>query len=193
MRVESNHRHPGFQLGALPLSYACRMACGGPGSLRACQRTGFALWQGPTLRGPAGDPRSHPRWCWSEQQGSNLRPSAPQADALPGCAMLRCSLVGPVGIEPTTARSQSESATAALRPVPPGRARPARERTPRYLHRPGEGRLELVGTAGFEPATPSSRTRCATRLRYAPKEGFAAPSSRPGPFASGVSHWRSRV
>ena len=28
---------------------------------------------------------------------------------------------------------------------------------------------ELVGVAGFEPATPSSRTRCATRLRYTPK------------------------
>src|SRR5215469_2497220 len=27
---------------------------------------------------------------------------------------------------------------------------------------------KLVGVAGFEPATPSSRTRCATRLRYTP-------------------------
>ena len=26
----------------------------------------------------------------------------------------------------------------------------------------------LVGVAGFEPATPSSRTKCATRLRYTP-------------------------
>ena len=26
----------------------------------------------------------------------------------------------------------------------------------------------MVGVAGFEPATPSSRTRCATRLRYTP-------------------------
>ena len=26
----------------------------------------------------------------------------------------------------------------------------------------------LVGVAGFEPATPSSRTTCATRLRYTP-------------------------
>jgi hypothetical protein len=29
----------------------------------------------------------------------------------------------------------------------------------------------LVGVAGFEPATPSSRTRCATRLRYTPTDG----------------------
>jgi hypothetical protein len=29
----------------------------------------------------------------------------------------------------------------------------------------------LVGVAGFEPATPSSRTRCATRLRYTPTMG----------------------
>ena len=32
---------------------------------------------------------------------------------------------------------------------------------------------ELVGVAGFEPATPSSRTRCATRLRYTPTTGGA--------------------
>src|SRR5205807_10181397 len=29
----------------------------------------------------------------------------------------------------------------------------------------------MVGVAGFAPATPSSRTRCATRLRYTPPEG----------------------
>src|SRR5437588_11728854 len=28
--------------------------------------------------------------------------------------------------------------------------------------------LKLVGARGFEPPTPWSRTRCATRLRYAP-------------------------
>ena len=37
----------------------------------------------------------------------------------------------------------------------------------------GSGLLfgNLVGVAGFEPATPSSRTRCATRLRYTPTVG----------------------
>ncbi len=33
------------------------------------------------------------------------------------------------------------------------------------------GRVFLVGVAGFEPATPTSRTWCATRLRYTPTEG----------------------
>ena len=28
--------------------------------------------------------------------------------------------------------------------------------------------LNLVGAAGFEPATPCAQGRCATRLRYAP-------------------------
>src|SRR5687768_5700215 len=28
--------------------------------------------------------------------------------------------------------------------------------------------LKMVGVAGFEPATPTSRTWCATRLRYTP-------------------------
>ena len=36
----------------------------------------------------------------------------------------------------------------------------------------------MVGVAGFEPATPTSRTWCATRLRYTPTEGR---SYNPGP------------
>src|SRR6056297_3754347 len=32
----------------------------------------------------------------------------------------------------------------------------------------------MVGARGFEPPTPSSRTRCATRLRYAPTCAMAA-------------------
>src|SRR3978361_710550 len=34
--------------------------------------------------------------------------------------------------------------------------------------------VNVVGVAGFEPATPTSRTWCATRLRYTPTAGFAA-------------------
>ena len=34
--------------------------------------------------------------------------------------------------------------------------------------------LPLVGVAGFEPATPTSRTWCATRLRYTPPREQAA-------------------
>ena len=30
--------------------------------------------------------------------------------------------------------------------------------------------MAVVGATGFEPATPWSRTKCATRLRYAPKD-----------------------
>lgn len=32
--------------------------------------------------------------------------------------------------------------------------------------------MVLVGVIGFEPTTPSSRTRCATRLRYTPTESI---------------------
>jgi hypothetical protein len=47
----------------------------------------------------------------------------------------------------------------------------------------------LVGVAGFEPATPTSRTWCATRLRYTPTEGryiavTALASKRSGPVAA---------
>jgi hypothetical protein len=36
------------------------------------------------------------------------------------------------------------------------------------LAKPKLTERRLVGAKGFEPSTPSSRTRCATRLRYAP-------------------------
>jgi hypothetical protein len=39
---------------------------------------------------------------------------------------------------------------------------------------------ELVGVIGFEPTTPSSRTRCATRLRYTPTEARLIASARQG-------------
>jgi hypothetical protein len=46
----------------------------------------------------------------------------------------------------------------------------------------------LVGVAGFEPATPSSRTRCATRLRYTPISAGSPyiASGRAGPQARGT-------
>ena len=48
---------------------------------------------------------------------------------------------------------------------------------------------KLVGVAGFEPATPSSRTRCATRLRYTPTEARLIAAVRRGRKHAG----RSRV
>jgi hypothetical protein len=45
-----------------------------------------------------------------------------------------------------------------------------------------EARKKLVGVRGFEPPAPSSRTRCATRLRYTP-----TPPSRRRPAYSGAS------
>lgn len=39
---------------------------------------------------------------------------------------------------------------------------------PKNNKRPREGPLSLVGLRGFEPPTPCSRSRCATRLRYSP-------------------------
>ena len=75
------------------------------------------------------------------------------------------------------------NARAQLRPPPPGpherRSRCAFQGPPqnhqfggriggRENGRSGNCGKDLVGVAGFEPATPSSRTRCATRLRYTP-------------------------
>ena len=44
-------------------------------------------------------------------------------------------------------------------------------RSDRYLWKISAVGVELVGVAGFEPATPTSRTWCATRLRYTPTGG----------------------
>jgi hypothetical protein len=37
-----------------------------------------------------------------------------------------------------------------------------------WVEKRSRNRENLVGVAGFEPATPCSRSRCATRLRYTP-------------------------
>ena len=40
--------------------------------------------------------------------------------------------------------------------------------------------LEVVGVRGFEPPTPSSRRKCATRLRYTPRRAeYQNPPYRP--------------
>ncbi len=57
-----------------------------------------------------------------------------------------------------------------------------RQRLPRGKRREPLLSSELVGVAGFEPATPSSRTRCATRLRHTPppvRGGVIAASTGP--------------
>lgn len=41
------------------------------------------------------------------------------------------------------------------------------------------GCILLVGAAGFEPATPCSQSRCATRLRYAPADSQVSIHSTP--------------
>ena len=44
-------------------------------------------------------PKQADKHLWSEYKDSNLGPSAPKADALPGCAILR-KMVPPAGLEP---------------------------------------------------------------------------------------------
>ena len=49
----------------------------------------------------------------------------------------------------------------------------------------------LVGVAGFEPATPSSRTRCATRLRYTPAQARCYNRVTRALQALALQHWHS--
>src|SRR5882757_9488905 len=41
----------------------------------------------------------------------------------------------------------------------------------------------LVGVIGFEPTTPSSRTRCSTRLSHTPTDGRSYSDAPPAPQA----------
>ena len=69
--------------------------------------------------------------------------------------MMNC-LWGPGGRRGETAAPQLVSAVMSVPLIRDGRQKPL---------------VQMVGVAGFEPATPSSRTRCATRLRYTPPAG----------------------
>ena len=62
--------------------------------------------------------------------------------------------------------------------------------------------LELVGVRGFEPPTPSSRTKCATRLRYCPfnncdlqkiPRGHRGPPCCPNPAVEPGPQWPDRL
>lgn len=82
-------------------------------------------------------------------------------------------MVGMAGVEPATSSSPSSRATR-LRHTPmnwsPRRGSNSRPHAPKARALPlryAEKRT-LVGVAGFEPATSSSRTMRATRLRYTP-------------------------
>ena len=48
------------------------------------------------IRDTKGPERAFDAWKWSERRDSNSRPSAPKADALPGCATLRLFAILPV-------------------------------------------------------------------------------------------------
>jgi hypothetical protein len=50
--------------------------------------------------------------------------------------------------------------------------------------------LNLVELRGFEPLTPSMRTRCATGLRYSPKNA-SQPSKRRHQLAPGDNRWET--
>src|SRR5258708_9735342 len=45
---------------------------------------------------------------------------------------------------------------------------------------------KLVELRGFEPLTPSMRTRCATGLRYSPKTGASVANSGDAPLAAAI-------
>src|SRR5580658_9046684 len=47
-------------------------------------------------------------------------------------------------------------------------------------------RRKLVGVIGFEPTTPSSRTRCSTRLSHTPTDDAAYTVGIPDPQAAGT-------
>ena len=102
------------------------------------------------------------RHNWSEQRDSNPRHPAPKAGALPGCAMLRKngSLFYVWSVWPDSNRRPSVPQTDALPGCATHRCSCRRTLSGAFI--------VLVGETGFEPATPTSRTWCSTRLSYSP-------------------------
>src|SRR4051794_18412021 len=91
------------------------------------------------------------------------------------------------------------SSTARDRAAPAGSAWPFIARLMRSLGPPLQRSRKIgwpggvVGVAGFEPATPSSRTRCATRLRYTPKGALIASAFRGRKFMDGRDAVRTEL
>src|ERR1700744_2260952 len=79
---------------------------------------------------------------WSGRQDSNLRPSAPKADALPGCATPRRTTRYTLAVRPSTQRvlkigdaTRSPGAIPILRAVPPITSNTARTGPPEGMIR----------------------------------------------------------
>src|SRR5450830_468899 len=91
-------------------------------------------------------PASNLAKCWSGRQDSNLRPSAPKADALPGCATPRRTTRYTLALEPATQRvlkigwpTRSPGAMPSLRAVPPITSSTARTGPPDGIIRVDSG------------------------------------------------------
>ena len=128
---------------------------------------------------------------WSGREDSNLRPSAPEADALPGCATPRLShwvfvsgLVGARGFEPPTCCTQNSCATR-LRYTPPDRpedqearfmpfslrhSKPPKRENPRFCSR----RFMACGKTGAPHDHPVSDPACRSGPRGFPARRWLA-------------------
>ena len=121
---------------------------------------------------------------WSERLDSNQRPSRPERDALPSCATLR--LGGRI-------IRKDPPCTRGCAGIPACGNAKARTRRALGVELPISDRRvgNLVGATGFEPATFSSRTRRATKLRYAPFD--VAAFYRKNQPAQGVSREKRKI
>jgi hypothetical protein len=88
----------------------------------------------------------------------NLRPPASQTGALPGCAILRYP-------------SYRWGVLYHIREHTPAKVVLQNDAMQRSA--------KMVGVVGFEPTTPGTQNRCATRLRHTPREGSRYPPNRP--------------
>ena len=105
---------------------------------------------------------------------SQVTPLEPKSSASTNSATLAFKWGGRWGSNPRPPESQSGALPTELRPPlifgAPGRTRTCYPRLRRPMLYPNELQAPayMVGAEGFEPPTPWSQTRCATKLRYAP-------------------------
>ncbi len=197
-RWDSNPRRPESQSGALPTElrppasrYSNACDHGAPGRIRTCN---------PRLRRPMLYPLSYGRnlieVIWSGQQDSNLRPSAPKADALPDCAMPRAirtprilcavravSRSGADGRDTAVislerpGKGVRESASLRAREYPGGRQDPRRQsRRPTDPRRAQDPRRTRHASASA--ARPRSRS-CSSATTLRRRSTYATSSRRP--------------
>ena len=153
--------------------------CAPPPTVRRSSRAAPAAPAGSARRAPA----PARRWRRSSRRRRRSPRRAPSSAQAATIASVTKSTFSASFFSGMTMESQGSSVSGGMAGVPPA------------VRRRGAGpqRVWLVGVRGFEPPTPCSRSRCATRLRYTPTPGALLMRRRSGRKADAASGCRAQA